>query len=264
MGSGASLRDIPVTWALIGTNVLTFLLAFLGMRTGLGESLLRTLALGPESLPWRPWSLLTWPLVAESSIINLLFSSMWAFTMGGSLERSWGGRRYAAFFFVCAALTAMTLWAGMRLLAAPIFASGLWLALAAPTVAWCLINRRETILLSFVLPVPAPVLAWLTVGLTFFFISSQGGHPLLGLFAVSGCAAAYLYVRNGVSLTLARRSGEGRPAGDRFADFDREGKGAASRNPLTKLAEERRRKERDKKLAEMFRRSGYDDGGDKR
>ena len=60
------------------------------------------------------------------------------------------------------------------------------------------------------------------------------------------------------SLTLASRSGQSR---GRFTNFEPENRpgNPPNWNPLAKLAEERKRKERDRKLAEMFKRSGYDD-----
>ena len=257
--NGASLGAIPVTLTLLGFNVLTFLLAFLGMNSVLRTGLPNILALGSDSLPLRPWSLLTWPLFGGFDPITLIFSGLWAFSVCGSLERSWGWKGYLGFFAACTALTGLTLWLGMRLLTAPVVQYGLWLALAAPTLAWCQINRRETIRLYFCIPVPAPILGWITLALAFIFTSLAGGHPLLGLFALSGCGLAYYWVRGGKpSLTLARRGGESR---GRFQSFDPEGRGGASGNPLTKLAEERKRKERDRKLAEMFKRSGYDDEG---
>lgn len=135
--------------------------------------------------------------------------------------------------------------------------SGLWLSFAAPTLAWCQANRRETVCFNFLFSVPAPILGWITVGLTFFLVSMMGGNPLLGLFTLPAFALAYYRVRGGKpSLTLASRSGQGR---GRFTNFEPEGTKTPSWNPLAKLAEERKRKERDKKLAEMFKRSGYDD-----
>ena len=256
-GGAANLGAIPVTLALLGLNVLTFLLAFVGMNSGLGTALQNVLALGPDSLPGRPWSLVTWPLFGGKDFVALLFSGFWAFSIGGSLERSWGWKGYLGFFAACSALTGLTLWLGMRLLVAPLWMSGLWLALAAPTFAWCRINRREIIRLYFCIPVPAPILGWLTLALTFFGISMAGGNPLLGLFALSGCGLAHYWASGGrPSLTLARRGGESR---GRFTNFEPESRKAPGGNPLTRLAEERKRKERDKKLAEMFKRSGYDD-----
>jgi membrane associated rhomboid family serine protease len=258
-GNANSLGAIPVTLTLLGLNVLTFLLAFLGMNAHLGESLQKVLALGADSLPLRPWSLLTWPLLGGLDLFTLLFSGFWAFSIGGSLERSWGWKGYLGFLGLCTALTGLTLWLGMRLLGTGMLVSGLWLAFGAPAFAWCQINRSATVLFSFVIPIPAPVLGWILLAMTFFGVSMMGGNPLLGLFALPAFGLAYYRVHGGKpSLTLAKRGGESR---GRFTNFEPEGTKTPDWNPLAKLAEERKRKERDKKLAEMFKRSGYDDEG---
>lgn len=118
-GNANNLGAIPVTLTLLGLNVLTFLLAFLGMKTPLGALLQNVLALGPDSLPFRPWSLLTWPLYSGLNPVGLLFGGIWAYSIGGSLERSWGWKGFLGFFAACSALTGLMLWLGMRLLLAP-------------------------------------------------------------------------------------------------------------------------------------------------
>lgn len=256
-GTRGPLRvaDIPVTWSLIGVSVATFLIGFFTMRASISP--LEPLVFSHNFLRY-PWALLTWPLVSSVDLFGVIFTSLWAFWVCGSLERAWGAKRFLAFFFATAALTGLTTWGGARLLGVPFFALyGLGTAVAAPTIAWCHINRRETIVFNFLFPIPAPVLAWLTAAFTWFSVSTSGHHPLLGLFALSGCAAARWWITGGA---LPMRRPKADPKSNiRFADFDREMREGASRNPLTRWKEEKQRRERDKKLEEMFKRSGFDD-----
>jgi membrane associated rhomboid family serine protease len=263
-------NTIPVTVTLIGANVLTFLIAFFTMRAPLpGGGPFSWLVFSGETWPRYFWTLITWPLVSPLDLINLLFGCLWAYWVCGSLERSWGPRVFAAFLLATAALTAFTLWGGGRLLGAPSFAQGIWLATAAPTIAWCAINRREVIRLYGVIPIPAPILALLTVAFTWFSVSVTSGHPLMGLFALSGSVAAYWYVTQGRYTYQGyaprgsgnfgtRRSSDTRSeTSARFRDFDRErtGRGRAGFDPLRWWKD---RKER-KRLEEIFRRSGFSD-----
>jgi membrane associated rhomboid family serine protease len=260
--NGIGLQETPVTWGVLGINVLTFLLAFLGMRTGLAETLLKTLALQPDS-HLHPWTFVTWPLFAGVNLLGLLLNGYFTLQFGGSLERSWGAKVYGGFLAATTALTGLTLWLGMLILRAPLIEMEMWLPLTAIIVAWALLNRSQTVLVAMVLPMPALWAAWIGMALAFFHVSLSGRHPLLGLFALSGCGAAYWYVTAG--RTLSAKKATRRTDNVRFLDCDREVRGVKpSRNPFTRAAEERKRRERDKKLEEMFRRSGYDDEGNHR
>ncbi len=219
---------IPATMTLIAANVITFLASFFTGGWARGGPFSWLVFTG-DTWPQNFWTLLTWPLVAPIDLIGLLFGGLWAYWIGGSLERSWGTRPFLVFLVAASALTALTLWVGGLLLGAPVRAMGLWLATAAPTVAWCVLNQREVIRLYAVILIPAPLLAWLTVALTWFQISVQGGNPFLGAFALSGCAAAYWYAKSGRHLYRGYSNAGGAPGASRtgspplqFRDFDRD------------------------------------------
>jgi hypothetical protein len=261
-------NTIPVTVTLIGANVVTFLIAFFTMRAALPPGgPFWWLTFNGSIWPRYFWTLITWPLVSPVDLINLLFGCLWAYWVCGSLERSWGPRVFAVFLVATSALTALTLWGGGILLRAPSFAQGIWLASAAPTIAWCAINRSEVIRLYAVIPIPAPILAVLTVALTWFSVSMSAGHPLMGLFALSGCAAAYWYATQGrYAYRGYTRQGGGnfgtrrstRPeTALRFRDFDQE-RGGRRRGGFDPLRWWKDRQER-KRLEEIFRRSGFTD-----
>jgi len=199
-------RDrIPVVKLLIVSNVLAFLATAL---FGLGR-ILQGLAFGADRVFCMPWTLFTYPLVGSCcGLISLLFSGYWLWIAGGSLERSWGSRVFAWYFFLMSAVTALGLCIGSFLTGIPVGVSGLWLPLAGVTVAFAMLDPEQQILFLFIVPLKLKYLALIDVAVV--LVSYGGGHPLLGVFALAGCAASYWYVRRGRwsgSRTSARRDG---------------------------------------------------------
>ena len=243
-GNFAFAADIPATAFLIAANVVTFLAAFFAADWS-SDRLFWWLKFTSVTWPQFFWTLITWPLVAEVNLIGLLFGGLWAYWIGGLL------------------------------LGRPVHAQGLWLAIAAPTIAWCVLNKREVIRLYAIIPIPAPILAWLTVAITWFSVSMSGNHPLLGLFALSGCAAAYGYATHGRyayrgyagtsgPLGGLRGGGGGRSGGGspplRFRDFDREPEPVhRGFDPIGRLRAWRQRRQ----LEKLFKRSGFSDPDEK-
>jgi membrane associated rhomboid family serine protease len=241
----------PLTFALIAGIVAVFFLDAAGGR--IGESLAFL------TVEWwrRPWSLLTWALAGRGDLLGLLFSVGWVYLFAGSMERSWGTARYGAFLAATTALCALTFWLGSALLGQPAFLASSWAAMGPTVVAWALVNRREVIAFFFI-PLPAWAVGALGAAMTWFYAGGQ----LIGLFALSGCAAAYLYVAQPTALRVV--PGGKRPR-SRFDGFEKEVRDARpSRNPLVLWKERSARKARDKKLEDMFRRSGYADDEERR
>lgn len=250
-GSGA-----PATITLIAFNVVSFFAGAILQSANPFVWLAFTTTLWPQNF----WTLVTWPLMGGGHPITVLFAALWAFWVGGSLERSWGTRTFLTFLGAVSALTAFTVWIGSRLLGVPSGMAGLWLAMAAPTIAWCVINPREVIRLYAVLPIPAKWLAILTMVMLWY----EMGPPVLGLFALSGCAAAYWYAqhgRTGYRVQANPRGRWGNAPGEtgkpplRFRDFDREPPAARGLNPLDKLRAWRQRRQ----LEQLWKRSGFSD-----
>lgn len=173
-----------MTWALIGANLLTFLWAFAGFAV--------PLAFDTVSVPVRPWTALTYPLVGSGSIIGVLLGAYAFWLLGGSLERAWGARDYVVFLTLVTLATALGVWAGAALLGEIVFLAGLWFPLAAVTVAWSAINPYERLLVYFAIPVEGRWLGVLAAVLVFFSFRFP-----LGLFALAGCGAAWWYARGG-------------------------------------------------------------------
>ncbi len=178
--------DCPVTWALILANLFTFLLEFLGVPLS-GAFAFTTLF--PLA---RPWTFVTYPLVGADSIVGVLLGAYVFWLLGGSLERSWGGRDYLFFLGLTTLATSLSLWIGAALLDRVVGLGGLWMPVAAVTVAWSALNPHERLLVSFVIPVEGRWLGLLAAVLVFFSFRFP-----MGLFALAGCGAAWWYARGG-------------------------------------------------------------------
>ena len=251
-----SSRDTPLTLVLIGASALTFLL---GNFTN-GSWLTRGLALTAESLHF-PWTLVTWPLVGTGGALWTLCNAFWAWTVCGSMERAWGTAQLTKFVLATTVLTGTTVLLAIVLLPLPsaVFAS-LGMSLPAVTVAWCWINRAATIRFQFLFPISALWIAGITVLLQFFYTAQMLHSPWAGFAGLSGSTAAWWWIRGGRSWFETRFGKKKNAPNLRFADMDRDMRGAKqSNNPFKIAREEKQRLERDKKIAEMFRNSGFKD-----
>jgi hypothetical protein len=262
--------ETPVTLAVLGANVITFVVMFF-LSFGPGAAfLIQGLGVTPQSLPFRPWTFFTYPLIGAPGPLSL-FSLLVVLVLGnivfGSLERSWGWRHLLAFLLAITVINGVLVWSVSFLLHQDANLLGLMPTLTAAIVAWGWINRSQTLGINFYIatvPIAAMTFAWVGVGLLFFSQSYVLGNPVLGLVSCAGCGAAYWYIRGGRDILsdLPILGGKGRKKAPnlRFADLDQELKDAKpNRNPLRKLRDDQDKKKRDARIAEMFKNSGYED-----
>lgn len=186
--------QIPVTMALLVANIVTFLAAFFSPTEArpLLEAFGSFSTLGALHAPW---TLLTFPLVSLPPISFMLILT-WVFfwLSGGSLERGWGSARFAAFFFAVTLVSGLSLLAGSLLTHTAVpFLNDLFLPLTGLIVAFCMLNPEQEITVYF-FPVRAKYVALVVTIWTYLNYGGVLG-PLLGLFALGGILAAYLYVR---------------------------------------------------------------------
>lgn len=223
----------PLTIALIAINFLT--MALVTFRLPVASYFC---FLAPSSLQY-PWTFLTYPLVSLE-VIGCLFYSLWLYFIGGSLERGWGTRFYGMYFFLMALISAAGLMLGSLILKVEVFGEN-WLAISAVTLAWCMLNPNEVIRFNFFIPIKAKWLALLEVIIIFFTYARI--HPLMGFFALSGCAASYAWVRYRPWAEMGhytvrrkpRTPKSVRPKDDRFTLRDL--------NPIERIARARRKKQ---------------------
>ena len=198
-----SMRDfvtrggIPVTLAVLTLNILTFLAVFFTPRLA-GSFVLTQMMFSSTNLLHAPWTLLTYPLVSLQFSLGMIITLVFFWLSAGSLERSWGSRRFAIFFFAISAISALSLFLGGAALHTQVPPlNDVFLPLTALIVAFCMINPEQTLTVYF-FPVKAKYLG-LGVTLWTYFQYGQMLGPLFGLFALGGILAAYLYVRFGRS-----------------------------------------------------------------
>ena len=179
---------IPVTKGVaLGSGLVTLVL-FILARLNLDFS--PWIALFPGELPRTPWTLLTYPLF-DQSLFSFLFALLWLWFVGGSLERTWGGRRYALLLLAVTLITGLVMslvgWfvGGM----VPIY--GLWLPLVGLTWAWAETDPYREVLFWGIIPLKARWLAWLDAILIFTMYLPV--HFLMGAASLSGILAFYLF-----------------------------------------------------------------------
>lgn len=193
-------RDrIPFTKAVVAASILAFLVNLFD-RTGVFRAFS---SFDPSMFILKPWSIFTYPLV-QLDALSLLFAGYWMWVAGGSLERTWRTRTFAVFFLGMSAISALGIWLGYMATGKPVSLSGLWAPLAAVTVAFGMQNPEQVILFMLIIPMKLKYLAAISAGLLFVGFSRM--HFLLGLFSLTGCAAAYWYVRYGYDINLGLRT----------------------------------------------------------
>lgn len=145
----------PVTQALLLINVAMLCLDYV-----LGGLLSQWGALYPLGHGFLPWQLVTYAFL-HGGFNHLFFNMLGLWMFGSELERIWGPRRYLQFYF--ASLLAA---AGAQLLVtwltgSPYPTVGASGALFGLLLAFGLLFPHRTILLFFVIPIPARILVLL-------------------------------------------------------------------------------------------------------
>jgi membrane associated rhomboid family serine protease len=154
----------PVTRNLLIANIAVYLLQqFMGTTLTIYFALW---PLGPDrigdgfSVGFRAWQLISYAFM-HGGIQHLLFNMLALFMFGGTIERTFGGRDYTIYYFVCLIVAALAQIAVMYWFPAGFYptvgASG---AIFGLLLAFGMLYPHEKIML-FLLPIPMP--AWLFV-----------------------------------------------------------------------------------------------------
>lgn len=246
---------IPVTKLIIAANILLMLVVGFSSTPDLAKFLM----FDSDTVAKLPWTIFTYPLVSLAGggygIIGVLFAAYWLWLAGGSLERSWGSTRYAVFFFMMSGITALGLLLGSFLTGVPVQAIGLWLPIAAITVAFGMMNPENVILFMFFIPMKLKFLAVLDVVLVFisFFNFRAPQTFLLAVAALAGCAFSFWYVTSGARFGASYSPSTPRQ-GQVIHLFGRRG-WTSKLNPMHWFREYRERK----RLKDFFNKSGFRD-----
>ncbi len=179
---------IPVTMSLLVYSMLIYVLASFGLGIGILEHMIFT----SRGFITSPWSLVTYPLVPVlGSIFGFLASMFWLWIAGGTLERSWGPTKFAAYMVLNTVVSALGLLIGGILTGHNMQLLGLWLPLAGMTVAFAAKNPNESVLFAFVIPLKLKYLA--VISAASVLISFAYGGFIVAVFALLGCAFSLWY-----------------------------------------------------------------------
>jgi membrane associated rhomboid family serine protease len=188
----------PVTWALLITNGIVYLLQEL-----LGPQLTVWFALWPldGSSPaglagFLPWQLVTYSFL-HGSPLHLVVNMLALYMFGSDIERVLGDRRYLAYYFTCVATAAAAQLAVSAMSGGPPYptvgASG---GVFGVLLAFALYFPRRTVML--VIP-PIPMPAWLFVtlyGVVELYLGITGTQAGVAHFAhLGGMLGGYAMIR---------------------------------------------------------------------
>ena len=91
----------PVTQTLIIANVAVFLLEMAGGTSLLAWFALWPPAAGPSSMPdFQPWQLVTYSFL-HANLAHIFFNMFALYMFGADIERLFGARFFAAYYFAC-------------------------------------------------------------------------------------------------------------------------------------------------------------------
>ena len=96
----------PVTQALLIANVLVFLLEMSGAMP-LGAFALWPPASGPLDSNFEPWQIITYSFL-HANIAHIFFNMLALYMFGSEVERLFGSRFYAAYYFAAVITAAIT------------------------------------------------------------------------------------------------------------------------------------------------------------
>jgi membrane associated rhomboid family serine protease len=188
----------PVIKALIIANVALFVVS------SFARPVLLALGLQPADVIGRLyiWQPVTY-MFLHGGIGHILFNMLALWMFGTELERMWGSRFFAKFYFVSGVGAAVTT---IVLAFAPfaafsdlynsltIGASG---AIYGVLLAYGLYFPNRPILLWFVFPIPAKYFVMIMGGIAFFMSMGGPGGGVAHITHLGGLLAGYLYLKGG-------------------------------------------------------------------
>jgi membrane associated rhomboid family serine protease len=148
------------------------------------------LALQPDRLLLRPWTVLTYAFV-HATVFHWFFNMFALFFFGPRLEERWGGRGFAKFYLVAALGGALF---SMISPHAPVV--GASAAINGLLMAWAIFWPDDEVWFLGLFPVR---MLWLVIGIGFFSMfnaMSSAGDGVAHLAHLGGFAAAFAYLKS--------------------------------------------------------------------
>ena len=186
----------PVTTALIVANVALFLLQSVvpGLVVPFALWPLETASLG-QGVSFMPWQVVTYAFL-HGSLLHLAFNMFALYMFGGAIERVFGPRRYALFYFVSVISAAAT-----QLIVAAL-SGGIYPTVGASggvfglLLAYGMYFPHNRVMLLFP-PIPLPARVFVTLyALIELFLGVTGSQEGVAHFAhLGGMIGGYLLLR---------------------------------------------------------------------
>ncbi|MDH4093921.1 MAG: rhomboid family intramembrane serine protease [Betaproteobacteria bacterium] len=193
----------PVTGALLGANILVFVLQLAGVPL-LAEFALWPPASGPRSGPgFEPWQLVTYAFL-HGSLLHIGFNMLALYAFGRDVERLFGSAWYLQYYLVCVITAALSHLAVTSWMGAPAFptvgaSGGVYGLLLAYGVYF---PRRTVILLFPPIPLPARVFVMLFAAIELYFGVTGTASGIAHFAHLGGMLGGWLLLR-----TRRRRRG---------------------------------------------------------
>lgn len=188
--SGISRRCVNVTYYLIGANLVLFLVGIISPR------IFSHLALSLSGISQGfVWQLVTFGFVEPlGNIWTLVFNLLALYFFGLQVEQQVGSLEFALFYLGMAVANAL-----LAILLFSLIGSDFWLygasGLASGVMlAWASFNPWQPIYLFGIIPLRAPVLMAIVVGVMLLGVVTSGPTALLHLLAIA-LAWAYMMLR---------------------------------------------------------------------
>jgi membrane associated rhomboid family serine protease len=142
------------------------------------------------------WQLVTYSFLHSPVIYShILFNLLMMWMIGGDLERHWGGRKYLAYWLVCAvgAGVCVTLAGAFRGVTIPtIGASG---AIYGLLLAYGMIFAERRLFFMLLFPIKARTLAWILFGIAFVSNLTSQGDGVSHVAHLGGMVVGWLYLK---------------------------------------------------------------------
>ena len=187
----------PVTGALLGANILVFVLQLAGMPL-LAEFALWPPASGPRAGPeFEPWQLVTYAFL-HGSLLHIGFNMLALYTFGRDVERLFGSAWYLQYYLVCVVTAALSHLAVTSWMGAPPFptvgaSGGVYGLLLAYGVYF---PRRTVILLFPPIPLPARVFVVLFAAIELYFGVTGTASGVAHFAHLGGMLGGWLLLRS--------------------------------------------------------------------
>lgn len=239
----------PVTLALIGGLVATFLLAWFGLRNLFGPEL----ALFAHEIAPRAWTVLTYPFASMgdgTGLLWMLLTLFWLWWAGASLEREMGSARFAACWLAATVAGGLLAATGAVLAGTQFVLLGPMLPLSAITMMWGARNPEAKIMLMMIIPFKGSWLAALTAALVVFGYGTY--HPMIGFFALIAPGLFWLWASNRLpflAYSTGYRSGQRLSRGERIREERRH------EEWMDSIAAKKKEREERERLRQLFERS---------